>query len=193
MKHLKRTVLSLTYCLFMGFSGLIAKASSSVICPEITFTYDWRSHVRDVVASFYYKTPVTEQIRRQLDIQLPMFRAAWNKDGSHWFLIFGLRRYCEPEQWILSAKPISREDNFTSCVFHELLHVWVDENIEKDRSHLLKKYSNEDYHAREHLHLMALQKMVYLKIDRKDILDVLDEGYRKLEWSPAYCCVSSMA
>ena len=107
--------------------------------------------------------------------------------GSHWFLIFGLRRYCEPEQRILSVKPISREDSFTSCVFHELLHVWIDENIDKNSSPLLAKYREEDCHAREHLHLMAIQKMVYIKINRKDIVDVLDEGYRKFEWSPAYC------
>lgn len=55
--------------------------------------------------------------------------------------------------------------------------MWVDENI-SEKSPLLKKYSTEPYEVRDHLHLMALQKMVYLKLNRQDILDMLDESYR---------------
>lgn len=35
------------------------------------------------------------------------------------------------------------------------------------------------------MHLMAIQKMVYLKLNRGDILKMLDEGYRKFSW-PEY-------
>ena len=93
----------------------------------------------------------------------------------------GLNWLLANDEWSL---PISREESFSSLVIHELLHVWVDENIHEN-SLLLKKYANELSDTREHIHLMALQKMVYLRLNRSDMVAMLDESYRKFA-SPAY-------
>lgn len=180
--------------------------------PEITFTYNWASRIIDTIGGFYFGAKVTAERREQLQKQLPDFVAAWKQNaslffdeifavfkrgfkdqkrtaitylshnssyGDHRFLIFGLRYHLDPEPWL---EPVSRGDGFTDLVFHELLHVWVDENINKDTSPLLAKYHKEDCQTKEHLHLMALQKMVYLKINRPDLLSMIDDGYRHKSW-----------
>ena len=176
--------------------------------PEIEFNYDWRSYVMDFFGSWFFDASVTEDLTNQLNSQLPRFIAAWRKDapvffrelvitfqkgikarnrnaiinlshgssyGSQWFLVFGLRWFLDPEPWGAS---VSKEDAFSSLVFHELLHVWVDDNIRKDKSEYLEKYKNEDSLVLDHLHLMAIQKMIYLKINRQDLLNFIDESYR---------------
>jgi hypothetical protein len=176
--------------------------------PKVEFNYGWCSYVMDFLGSWFFDAPVTEDLKHQLTNQLPQLTSAWGKDapilfkelfstfqkgikaenrnalinlshgssyGSHRFLIFGLRWFLDPEPWRFA---ISKEDAFSALVFHELLHVWVDENLHKDRSELLQKYRDEDSLVLDHLHLMAIQKMIYLKINRPDLLDFIDESYR---------------
>ena len=164
--------------------------------PKIELNYGWYSGVMDFFGSWFFDAPVTEDLKQQLTNQLPQLTSAWEKDapslfmelfstfqkgikvenrnalinlshgssyGSHWFLIFGLRWFLDPEPWNCS---VSKEDAFSALVFHELLHVWVDENVHKDRSILLQKYRDEDSLVLDHLHLMAIQKMIYLNIKR---------------------------
>ena len=95
--------------------------------------------------------------------------------GSKNFLLLGLNTYLQSEEWLSN---ITREDAFVTLVFHELLHIWVEDNI-NGKSTLLTKYAKEHQYVRDHIHLMALQKMIYLKINRGDILSMLDESYRK--------------
>lgn len=175
--------------------------------PEIKFSYDWRSCIMDTIAGFYYGNVVTDEMQKQLEKQLPILIAAWRKDaqiffgivfsffkrgfkdkertaivnlshgysyGSHWLLVLGLRRFLNSDQW---NPRLNKEDAFSSLVFHELLHIWVDENLNEKKSLILLKYCNEDSHILAHLHLMAIQKMVYLKINRPDLLEMLDDSY----------------
>lgn len=177
--------------------------------PEISFKYDWKSTVIDAVGRFAFGNSVTAERKAQLKKELPHFVRAWQQAapklfgevfsafkrgfksskrtasvylchnssyGSDWFLILGLRYYLDPEPWL---RPTSKEDTFVDLVFHELLHVWIDENI-SGKSALLKKYRHEHEYVRDHIHLMAIQKMVYLKLNRLDMVDHIDEGYRKL-------------
>lgn len=95
--------------------------------------------------------------------------------GSKSFLILGLFYYLDSVPWKSS---ITKEDAFAMLVFHELLHIWVDDNV-GNKSALLTKYGNEHLHVREHIHLMAIQKMVYHKLNRPDMIQELDESYRK--------------
>ena len=191
-----------------------ATAQSQISYPKLTFKYDWRSYLIDAVGRLYFKTTVNAGYRNQLTKQLPLFTKVWQQNapllfneifsvfkrgfkqnkrtaivylshnasyGSKRFLVLGLRYYLDSESWNLAA---TRQDVFVDLVFHELLHVWVDENI-GDKSQLLAKYRNEHQDVREHLHLMALQKMVYLKINRPDMLAMIDHSYRTLA-SPEY-------
>jgi len=94
--------------------------------------------------------------------------------GSSHFLWLGLHFLLDSETW---DKPGSKEDYFTILVFHELLHIWVDDNI-VNTSVLLTKYKDEHEYTKEHIHLMALQKMVYLKFNYFDALEIIDNEYR---------------
>ena len=90
---LKKYFIVLVCCFFTGFGGSLAMAQAQVLCPEVTFKYDWRSYIMDMVGSFYYKAPVTDEIRNQLDIQLPHFIAAWKKGCADnlWRGLFGFQ------------------------------------------------------------------------------------------------------
>lgn len=211
LKKIWTRLLVSVLCLGTNCFGEFTEAES--LYPEIEFEYDWKSYIMDLVGGFYFGTPVTDDLKKQLDEQLPEFIAAWERDapiifgevfsffkqgieaknrtaiinlshgnsyGSHRFLIFGLRWFLDPEPWNFS---ISREEAFSVLVFHELLHVWVDENINKDFSHILAKYCNEDFDVLDHLHLMAIQKMVYLNIDRPDLLKYIGESYESYQGS----------
>ncbi len=182
--------------------------------PEIEFKYDWRGYIMDFFGRWYFDAPITEHLKNQLTNQLPELITAWEINapilfgevfatfnrgieaetrigvinlshgssyGSHRFLIFGLR-------WLLDSEwpySVSREDAFSALVFHELLHVWVDENVNKDLSSMLAKYSNEEFDVLDHLHLMAIQKMVYTKINRPDVLEYIGESYASYQ-GPLY-------
>lgn len=145
----------------LSTQNLIASPTTPMHCPEIEFKYDWRGRCIDFIGSLYYGNPVTNELVEQLEQQLPDFIATWERDapilfgevfssfkrgfkahqrtaiiylshsysyGSDWFLIFGLRHYLDAQPWSLLT---NREDTFSSVVFHELLHIWVDENINK--------------------------------------------------------------
>lgn len=58
--------------------------------------------------------------------------------------------------------PISNEV-FISTVFHELLHTYIDSFLHKNTP-LLEKYKSESKGVVNHLHLLALEKGVYLKL-----------------------------
>lgn len=94
--------------------------------------------------------------------------------GSSYFLWLGLRFLLDDEAWDRLG---SKEDYFSILVFHELLHIWVDDNI-AGTSVLLTKYKDEHEYTLEHIHLMALQKMVYLKLNNFDALETIDNEYR---------------
>jgi hypothetical protein len=74
---------------------------------------------------------------------------------------------------------------FAAVVFHELLHTYVIGAL--GPSALLGKYKDEEPLVKAHLHLMALMKMVYLKLDRAEHLQQIIEresandnpGYRR--------------
>ena len=98
--------------------------------------------------------------------------------GSKTFLLLGLRSYLDSSDWKLN---INREDAFITFVFHELLHIWIDNNISYNQSSILKKYHHEPREVKAHIHLMAIQKMIYLNINRMDILNTLDMCYSELQ------------
>jgi hypothetical protein len=61
------------------------------------------------------------------------------------------------------------EDVTVGIIFHELLHRYLVGKIPAD-SPILMKYRDEDDTVKSHLHLLALQESVYLKLGRSDTL-----------------------
>lgn len=68
------------------------------------------------------------------------------------------------------------DDEFSDLVFHELTHLWLVENLKN--SDLRFKYKDEAPVVRNHLHLMAIQKFVYIKLGRPDLIAMLDRKYK---------------
>jgi len=73
-------------------------------------------------------------------------------------------------------------------LFHELLHKFLAEYPVKN-SVLLKQYANEPENTRDHLHLLALEKAVLLKLNENAVLketiivdSQLTGGYYKRAW-----------
>jgi hypothetical protein len=73
-------------------------------------------------------------------------------------------------------------------LFHELLHVFLSEHPVMD-SELLEQNKSEPERTRDHLHLLALQKAVLLKLNEsealKDVIAIdsqLPGGYYKRAW-----------
>ncbi|HXH74712.1 MAG TPA: hypothetical protein VNJ08_07085 [Bacteriovoracaceae bacterium] len=78
----------------------------------------------------------------------------------------------------MRPKPAYGDDAFVDLVFHELLHTWVVEHLEK--SELRAKYKEETPSVRNHMHLMAIQQFVYLKLGREDLVSMLNRLYAKI-------------
>jgi hypothetical protein len=73
-------------------------------------------------------------------------------------------------------------------LFHELLHIFLSRHP-IENSALLKEHATEDERVRDHLHLLALQKAVLLKLGEPDALkeviavdSALPGGYYKRAW-----------
>jgi len=96
-------------------------------------------------------------------------------------LVLGVNRYLKS---YMGDKPVRQGYQFAEQVFHELLHTWVGENLPWP-SPLYEKYMNEPPVVRNHLHLMAVQQYVYLKMGRKDLSDWIDLFYSKMPF-PEY-------
>ena len=79
----------------------------------------------------------------------------------------------------MGAKPLRPDYAFVDLVFHELLHTWVDENL-KYPSPLLIKYRDESPSVRAHLHLMAVQKLIYIELGRTDMLNWINWLYPRM-------------
>ncbi len=126
---------------------------------------------------------ITEKFDRSLSKThrhiMVYFSHSWSY-GSERILALGLSHYLGDE-W---KELVSQEDIFTDLIFHELLHVWLDEHMSNESS-FLKKYNGEESDVLEHIPLMALQKMTYVQLDRPDMVANLDFAYRNLS-TPTY-------
>lgn len=73
---------------------------------------------------------------------------------------------------------------FTLNVFHELMHHYTRDVY--DKSYLRDKYSKELLVTRNHLHVLALEKFVLLKLGRRDDLAAIDKSYRNRDAADPY-------
>jgi len=92
--------------------------------------------------------------------------------------------------WFVDGKRQLPDDMATHIVFHELLHIYVVDHIGGETP-LRKKYEadGEHYLILNHLHLMAVQKLVYLELGLEEELarviandSVLAKGAYKRAW-----------
>jgi hypothetical protein len=86
-----------------------------------------------------------------------------------------------------TSEPVSMRYK-VDTLFHELLHIFLSRHP-IENSALLKEHAAEDERVRDHLHLLALQKAVLLKLNEPDALkeviavdSSLPGGYYKRAW-----------
>ena len=70
---------------------------------------------------------------------------------------------------VITNKPIS-DYVFISTIYHEILHNYIDSFLPKNTP-LLIKYKNEPPGVLNHLHLLALEKTIYLQLGWKSKLN----------------------
>jgi hypothetical protein len=73
---------------------------------------------------------------------------------------------------------------FVGQVHHELIHRYLDQYFpdiaEPKRSAMVRSHASEPEGVRVHLHLLALQKAVYLKLDRHKELEMIREQDKRI-------------
>lgn len=84
------------------------------------------------------------------------------------------------KRWLVSLGGHEPMYGFSDVVFHELLHRYLASNFDANKSLLLKKYKKESPQVLAHLHLMALQKMIYTELNRQELIAWLDHDYNQL-------------
>lgn len=89
-------------------------------------------------------------------------------------LLLNMRRFLDS-----ASEGEPREKHmFVALVFHELLHKYVTEH--RGETAMLRKYKNEPFSVKSHIHLMALMKMAYLNLGLEKELEDIVERDRKL-------------
>lgn len=179
------------------FCFLTAAHASAPELPRIFFSYSW---LYDSVVC--EKTPPATESVKEVKERSEAFSKLWSTRGPELFkvlfdhtghgfsrkemtatlslckekpsysdpLVLNVRRYMNT---VMSPEPVYGDDDFVDLVFHELLHTWVVENL--GYSPLIAKHWNEGPSVRNHLHLMAIQKFVYLSLGRNDLVEMLGQ------------------
>lgn len=115
--------------------------------------------------------------RKEYSVALSL--CGWIPMGDPVFLVSALPYLGRPRKSNGFDMPMSMSA-FISMTHHELLHSLVDNiiNIEfSNSSTLLKRYEKEPFNVLVHLHLMAIQKAVYEKMENSSLLSSTDELY----------------
>jgi hypothetical protein len=181
-------VLFIATC-FLALS-LFAQTAASV--PSISFSY---AATFDGACAQQTKYKIDPAWVGELKSRLTEFTSEWAKDGpallSTSEAIVG-KPFQDKQVWVSlsvcslpsvadpmlinmrfslrSFTPTPLRDDVTiGIIFHELLHRYLIGKIPTD-SLLLMKYEDEDDTVKSHLHLLALQQNVYLKLGRGDTL-----------------------
>ena len=192
-----------TFCSVILFFAVISSAhATSPEVPKIFFSYSW---LYDITVC--EQTPPNANWVDEIRMKSNRFSDLWSAKGPELFgilfnktglgfsrkemtatfsvcpkkasysnpLVLNMTRYLES---YMSPKLAFSDDDFVDLVFHELLHTWVVENLKN--SELLRKYKDEMPTVKNHMHLMAIQKFVYSKLGRTDLVNQLDRIYSKM-------------
>lgn len=184
------------------------KSKDALPVPKIEIIYLRNGVPFDKECSSLLNKPIRQEDMDELFNQLDEFKQAWEKDGPLYFeaalkevgvpfpyhemqatltlcdfssmsspLIMNVRKF------LLSAQKPLPIGFFPELLFHEIMHTYT--RAVYDISPLRKKYSNELPVILNHLHSMALEKLVLTKLDRTELLNWLDNRYRN-QFGPDY-------
>lgn len=176
--------------------------------PRVDILYPPGGSLLDRTCRTDFRIPVDDQAIVEAVQKRPEFQSEWDTQGPAYLnaalteigLDFPYREMqatlsvCLPastsiplildvREFLPSAKKHAPEWEFSEIVFHELMHTYVTPVFA--HSALMKKYQNEPRTTKYHLHVMAMEKMAPLKLNRPDELKTIDHDYRQGR-DPAY-------
>ena len=181
--------------------------SLAVATPHLYFTY---SGVFDFMCAKVQKQKINKIQQKEVRERLPEFQAIWDTDAEALLstLVDATGKpFAHKEMRVtltvcnfvsisnpfivniksfLNNRPSGRRTwppiAFVNLTFHEFIHTYVVENLDWRNSPLLKKYKNQGESNRvlSHLHLMALQKAVYLRLGRTDLIAAAETLYKDI-------------
>jgi hypothetical protein len=184
--------MKLIFILSLLLVASVSAAQAFATLPSVDVSY---ANLFDEACAQQTKYQINPSWVSEINTRLPEFKAAWAKDGpvllktsehivgknfrEKQFLvslsICSLPSMGDPllvnmrySLKSFSSTPLSM-DVTVGVIFHELLHRYLAGKIPAN-SKLLLKYKSEDETVTSHLHLLALQKAVYLKLGRADTL-----------------------
>lgn len=189
---------------FVVLSAFFGVAQAAPAYPSLFMSY---SGIFDQVCAQRSGYEIKSEWVREAVSRRPEFQAAWDKAApdlvgtmirtvgrgfkrkemtvtlsvcnhvpiSNPFLL-NLRHFLESTSGERDPAPMS---GFVDVVFHELIHNYLVGNFDVRKSAFMKEYRDESPSVLSHLHLMALQNSVYLKLNRPEMLKWLDTHYTK--------------
>lgn len=189
MKSLLFLILGASLFLNFAIAGKKPELPLDIQVPKITIFY---ASTFDNICTNKTSYKIDPAWVQDLKNQLPTWKKLWNKEGVLLLnttikltgILFEQKNFqtslslCSfpsiSAPLIVNARyalrsfsdyPVSNSV-FISTIYHELLHSYIDSFLPK-KTPLLIKYKNETKGVLDHLHLLALEKAVYLQLGWK--------------------------
>jgi len=194
-------------CVVFASALFVAQGFASEM-PKVDILYPPGGSLLDRFCESDLKIPIDGEKVQETVRRREQFQEQWNSEGPSYMstalaqigLEFPYREVqatltvCLPVSTsiplVVDAKPFLHSAErpappweFSEVVFHELMHLYVSPVF--GTSALMHKYRNDPPTTRYHLHVMAMEKLVLLKLNRVDELKVIDHDYRSGP-DPAY-------
>ena len=169
--------------------------------PKIYLLYFKNGTPFDRDLSRITNKPVKDEMMQEAGRRVKEFQSLWDQEGANYLQIafaeVGLPFPYVEMQAALTVSPVASTSApliiniksflssaekpaplsvFPIILFHELMHTYL-RGI-GDSSLFRKKYASESFVTLNHLHLMALEKFVLLKLGKTEVLNWLDNDYR---------------
>jgi hypothetical protein len=184
----------------VGLLFLSTCSASAQAIPNVHLIYLPGGAILDRNCPDLLKIKLDPNVIKQAFNQLPNFQAEW-EDAGRRYLGVAFREVGLPfpyhemlatltvcpvssmsdpllvnvTPYLLGAEKPLAASYFPLAVFHELMHHYV--RAIETHSELRKKYSSEPVLVLSHLHVLALEELVLLKLGEKDLLNINDEVY----------------
>lgn len=185
-----------------------APSKDQILIPKIFLVYPENGTPLDRECAALLQKPVQQLWIDEAANRLEEFQALWDKEGTVYmrtaleeigvpFLYREMQAtltVCDLSSmssplliYVRNFLPSSEKPQplwaFAEIVFHEVMHTYVRDVY--DISPLRKKYDSEPPVVLNHVHLMALEKLVLEKLQKKEMLEWIDNRYRN-RFPPMY-------
>jgi len=199
-----------SFLVLLSSIGIVAGAEPAY--PEVTFQY---SPIFDEPCAAATKQVIDPEAVKELQSRFSSFQETWRKDGppllgavpeltgvSFRFretkaalilcdfpsmanpLMINVTRYLKAT----AKEPVSPLAVFSNSIFHETLHRYVSDWLDTRgrTTPLLEKYRAEPTVVRAHLHLFAIERLVYRKLGREKDLEMVIASQQAIPPWPAF-------